>query len=209
VHEPLPLQGPKSRNRAPPRRSAAARTARVRPAAQRPGKGDCAGVAARHPAIGHPRPQPAQAKPEQSVSANADTSPAFFPQTPPLLTSPFEPRHQNRSSPQPKPPDLATAARRPNYLSTTSAHTRRLDRLPHSAHTTPPAHFHSCLIRLPGCRRPAPHQPATRLGWDHPRFTWQAEEGGSGAKQRTPLPRKAQAASQRNTPRRGGGLLRS
>jgi hypothetical protein len=60
----------------------------------------------------------------------------------------------------------------------------------------------------PDCRRPAPGPPAPAWA-DPPRPTWTVEEGGSGAKRRTPLPPSAQAGSQRNTRRRGGGLLRS
>jgi hypothetical protein len=56
----------------------------------------------------------------------------------------------------------------------------------------------------------APSQANQRPAWAGPsRFTWQVEEGESGAKRRTPLPPKAQAGRQGNTRRRGGGLLRS
>jgi hypothetical protein len=71
----------------------------------------------------------------------------------------------------------------------------------------------TCLPDLPyprpPCHRPAPPHTPPRLGTTPPRSTWRVEEGGSGAKQRTPLPPKAQAGSQRNTPGRGGGVLRS
>ena len=61
---------------------------------------------------------------------------------------------------------------------------------------------------LPVAAAPPPahqHPP----GLTRPTFTWQVEEGGSGAKRRTPLPPKAQAGSRGNTRGRGGGLLRS
>ncbi len=71
---------------------------------------------------------------------------------------------------------------------------------------------HPCPSDLPGpILLPPPRlRPLQLPAWASPsRFTGTVEEGGSGAKRRTPLPPRAQTGSQGNSRRRGGGLLRS
>jgi hypothetical protein len=146
-----------------------------------------------------------QRQPEQGVSGIA-YEPGLIPASTPPLTSPLEPRHHSRSSlpTEAPPPPVVLTASSPNPPQTL---TRRLDCLPLPAHITPSAHSLSVSNPSPGCRRPAPHQPVTRLGWDHPGFTWQAEEGASAAQRRTPLPPQPRRGA--NTTPAGGAAARS
>ena len=115
-----------------------------------------------------------------------------------------KPRRQNWSSP-PTPP---TPPR--SHYSSSPALPAFLLRRPEQLTPTPLTHLIPHLPNPdPPCRRPAPRHSSFPPGLARPGFTWTVEEGESGAKRRTPLPPTAQAGRQRNTQRRGGGLLRS
>jgi hypothetical protein len=130
------------------------------------------------------------------------------PKQPPVTRpDPPPPRQQNRSTH--RHPTCSPAAASPTrYPAPRSG-------LPACRPHGPNPQLSNLLHDSPNCtscsryRRPALGQPSFTPGLARPGFTWQVEEGESGAKRRTPLPPRAQAGHQRNTQRRGGGLLRS
>ena len=126
--------------------------------------------------------------------------------TPRHTPEPPRPRQQNRSPP-PTPEPGSQPPPHPLTPPPPPASPRVDPTVPNLSSRTPARHTDTLfLLPLPPPRPRPPKRPA----WAGPsRFTWQVEEGESGAKRRTPLPPKAQAGRQGNTQRRGGGLLRS
>ena len=118
-----------------------------------------------------------------------------------------EPTEQNRSSLHRRPTPPSASRPYSRFLARPIPASLRVASMvdPPLSNQTP---THASRPPCPVAAAPPPahqHPP----GQTRPTFTWHVEEGGSGAKRRTPLPRKAQAGSEGNTRGRGGGLLRS
>jgi hypothetical protein len=196
------LERPAPRKTAPPRARARPRGRRAAAFSRRgPPPGARGRGGPRLPALpGQPRKPSVHRRAVLSYGDGIVTTPQQHTAAPPLLQP--KPRHQNRSSPHRRPtrhprpplPPPPPPPRPPSYPLA-------------SPRGSPPlgSRTLTCLslICLPCIRVPPPRLRPLRLpAWAGPsRFTWQVEEGGSGAKWRTPTSSKSAGGKPRKQPK--------